>query len=58
MKRTPQKAMTSASVACALRAEIERIANEIGNILQFGPLVIMREDNRVALLAEAIDLNP
>ena len=56
MKRTPQKAMTSASVAGALRLKIEAVADEIGEILDFGLLVIMREDDGVALLAQPVDL--
>ena len=56
MKRTPQKAITSASVACALRDEIEAVADEIGEVLDLGLLVIMGEDDGVALLAQPVDL--
>ena len=38
-----------------LAREFERIANEIGNVLQFWPLIIMGEDDGVALLAQTID---
>ena len=39
-----------------LADEIEAVADEIGEVLDFGLLVIMREDDRVALLAQAVDL--
>ena len=39
-----------------LAAEFERIADEIGEVLDFGALVIMREDHRVALGAQTVDL--
>ena len=56
MNLTPQNAITSASVAAALRLSSRRIADEIGEVLDFGLLVVMREDHRVALLAQAVDL--
>ncbi len=56
MKRTPQKAITSASVACGLAGEIEAVADEVGNVLDFRRLVIMGEDDGVALLAQPVDL--
>ena len=39
-----------------LAAEIEAVADEIGNVLDFGRLVIMGEDDGVALLAQPVDL--
>ena len=39
-----------------LARQIEAVADEIGEILKLGLLVIMREDDRVLLLAEALDL--
>ena len=56
MNLTPQKAITSASVSAALRHSSRRIADEIGEVLHLGLLVIMRQDDRVALLAQAVDL--
>ena len=55
-ERTPQNAITSASVACAFLRQIEAVADEIGQVLDFGLLVIMRQDDRVAFLAQAVDL--
>jgi hypothetical protein len=55
MKRTPQNAITSASVSAALR-EIEAVADKVGEVLQLGLLVIMRQDDGVALLAQPVDL--
>jgi hypothetical protein len=39
-----------------LAGEIEAVAHEIGKILDFGRLVVMGEDDGVALLAEPVDL--
>ena len=39
-----------------LAAEIEAVADEVGNVLDLGRLVIMGEDDRVALLAQPVDL--
>src|SRR3546814_13281057 len=38
-----------------LARQLERVADEIGEVLDFGLLVIMREDDGVAFLAEALD---
>ena len=56
MNLTPQKAITSASVSAAFLRQLEAVADEIGQVLQFGLLVVMREDDRVALLAQPVDL--
>jgi hypothetical protein len=36
MKRTPQKAITSASVGRSLARQIEAVADEIGKVLDLG----------------------
>ena len=41
---------------CRLAREFEAVAHEVGDVLDVGRLVIMREDHRVALLAQAVDL--
>jgi hypothetical protein len=39
-----------------LAAEVEAVADKVGNVLDFGLLVIMGEDHGVALGAQAVDL--
>ena len=39
-----------------LAREAERIADEIGDVLHFGALVVVRENDRVALARELLDL--
>ena len=39
-----------------LARQVEAVADEIGEVLDFRLLVIMREDDRVALLLQALDL--
>ena len=39
-----------------LARQIEAVADEIGEVLDLGRLVIMGEDDRVALLAQPVDL--
>ena len=39
-----------------LAAQLEAVADEIGEVLQFGLLVVVRQDDGVALLAQAVDL--
>jgi hypothetical protein len=48
MKCTPQNAITSASVAAAL--------HEVGDVLDLGHLIVVREDHRVPLGRERADL--
>ncbi len=36
--------------------EAERVADEIGDVLHFGALVVVREDDGVAVAGEALDL--
>ena len=55
MKWTPQKAITSASTFWAACASCERVADEVGEVLDLGLLVVVREDHRVALALEARD---
>jgi hypothetical protein len=38
-----------------LLGETERIADEIGDVLHLGELVVVSEDDRVALAAETVD---
>lgn len=57
MNLTPQKAMTSASVSAALRDSSRLSPTEIGEVLNLGLLVIMRQNDRVAILAEAFDFS-
>ena len=40
-----------------LARQIEAVADEVGNVLDFGRLVIMAEDDGVALLAQPVDLD-
>ena len=56
MKRTPQKAITSASVAGGLARQIEAVADEVREVLDLRLLIIMREDDRVALALQPLDL--
>ena len=56
MKRTPQKGDHLGVGRRRLARQIEAVADEIGKVLDFGRLVIMGEDDRVALLAQPIDL--
>jgi hypothetical protein len=39
-----------------LARQFQRIADEIGQVLDFGLLVIVRQDHGLALLAQAVDL--
>jgi hypothetical protein len=41
---------------CRLARQFERVADEIGKVLDLGLLIIVREDHRVALLAQTLDL--
>ncbi len=36
--------------------QAERVADEIGDVLHFGALVVVREDDGVAVAGEALDL--
>ena len=53
MKCTPQKAITSASVARGLLREAERVADVVGHVLDLGQLVVVGEDHGVALARRA-----
>ena len=55
MKCTPQNTMTSASRLRGFARQAERVADEIGDVLDLGPLVVVREDDGVALLRERLD---
>src|SRR3990172_1314664 len=59
MKCTPAKTMTSAFVflaSCASWSEVARMADEIGDVLDVGLLVVVREHDGVLDLLEARDL--
>ena len=56
MKCTPQKTIASPSAGRRLLAEAERVADVVGDVLDLGHLVVVREDDRVALLGERADL--
>ena len=56
MKWTPQKAMTSRVGRGGLARELERVAGEVGDVLNLGHLVVVREDHRVALGRERAHL--
>ena len=52
MKWTPQKTITSASVLAADLREPERVADEVGHVLDVGHLVVVGEDHGVSLGGE------
>ena len=56
MKWTPQNSITSASVFAAWRERPERVADEVGHVLQLRQLVVVGEDDGVALGGERPDL--
>ena len=56
MKWTPQNTIVDASVAAACAREPERVADVVGHVLDLGPLVVVREDDGVALARERADL--
>ena len=53
MKWTPQKAITALSTAAAALREPERVADVVGHVLDLGHLVVVGEDDRVALARRA-----
>lgn len=52
MKRTPQNTIVVASPAAANPAQCEGVAGVVGDVLDLRPLVVMRQDHRVALGGE------
>ena len=56
MKWTPQNTITSALVFGRCLRELQRIADEVGEILDLGLLVVVRQDHGVALALERADL--
>ena len=52
MKCTPQKTIVSPSAARRPAREAERVADEVGDVLDLGQLVVVGEDHRVALGGE------
>ena len=55
MKWTPQNTMTSAVGRRGLPREPERVADVVGDVLDLGHLVVVRQDHRVALARERPD---
>ena len=56
MKWTPQKTIAAASVAARLAREAERVADEVGHVLDLGHLVVVGEDDGVALARQLAHL--
>ena len=56
MNRTPAKTMTGRSVSTALPGQVERVSDEVGDILDLRYLVVVREEDGVALLLQALHL--
>ena len=56
MKWTPQKAITVGVGGRRLAGEPERVAGEVGDVLELGQLVVVGEDDRVALGGERAHL--
>ena len=56
MKCTPQKTIDVGVGARRLAREAERVADEVGDVLDLGHLVVVGEDDRVALGGERADL--
>ena len=56
MKCTPQKTIMSALGLRRFARQAERVADEIGDVLDLGALVVVRENDRVALARELLDL--
>ena len=56
MKCTPAKMITLAGVRGRLPRQAERVAHEIGDVLHLGPLVVVREHDRVPLARQPADL--
>ena len=56
MKCTPQKAITARRRRGRLAREAERVADVVGDVLDLGHLVVVREDDRVALARERAHL--
>ncbi len=48
--------MVPAEVSAACRESPERVAHEVSDVLDFGALVVVRENDRVALAREFADL--
>ena len=56
MKWTPQKAITVGLGGRRLARELQRVAGEVGDVLDLGHLVVVGQDHRVALGREGADL--
>ena len=55
MKWTPQKTMTLGVDLLALARQLERVADEVGDLEDLRPLVVVRQDDGVALALERAD---
>ena len=42
--------------ACGLAGEAQRVADVVGDVLHLGPLIVVREHDRVALAGQLADL--
>ena len=49
MNQTPQNAMTSPSNSLRLARQFQAVADDVGKFLDFGILIVMGEDDRLAL---------
>ena len=56
MKCTPQKAITSLGGRGRLLREAERVAHEVGDVLDLGQLVVVGEDHGAALAGQRAHL--
>ncbi len=56
MKWTPQNAMTALSVAGRPAGQAQRVAHVVGHVLDLGHLIVMGQDDGVALRRELPDL--
>ena len=56
MKCTPQNAITDGLRRGRLAREAERVADVVGDVLDLGQLVVVGEDDRVALVGERAHL--
>ncbi len=56
MKCTPQNTIVEASTVGRDAGEPERVADVVGDVLDLGQLVVVSQDDRVALLREPANL--
>ena len=56
MKCTPQNTITSAVGVAGGLGQLQGVADEVGEVLDLGLLVVVREQDGVALLAELVSI--